>query len=195
MIKFKKIELLEQNEAYIKVMQWFFSYPLLPISLTDLAKETGISKKTAANIVSRFLEEGFLIKEEIGRAWRISCNQKHIYNFTRKIGYNLSLIYQVLYEAGVINQIAEIAGNPKAIILFGGYRKGDDTDKSDIDLAVELVGNEELKIIHLGNLPELGFRKNIPVNLHIFSRNKIDLNLFANIANGIVIAGFLEVRP
>lgn len=195
MIKFKKIELLEQNEAYIKVMQWFFSYPLLPISLTDLAKETGISKKTATSIVLRFLEEGFLIKEEIGKAWRISCNQKHIYNLTKKISYNLSLIYQVLYEAGVINEIAEIAGNPKAIILFGGYRKGDDTDKSDIDLAVEVAGNEELKIVNLGNLPQLGFRKNIPVNLYIFSRNKIDLNLFANIANGIVIAGFLEVRP
>lgn len=195
MMKFKKIELLEQNEAYTKVMQWFFSYPLLPISLTDLAKETGISKKTATNIVSRFLEEDFLIKEEIGKAWRISCNQKHIYNLTKKISYNLSLIYQVLYEAGVINQIAEITGNPKAIILFGSYRKGDDTDKSDIDLAVEVVGNEELKIIHLGNLQQLGFRKNIPINLHIFSRNKIDMNLFANIANGIIIAGFLEVRP
>jgi len=194
MKKLEKVGLLEQNEAYIKVMQWFFSYPLLPISLTDLAKETGISKKTATNIVSRFLGEGFLVKEEIGKAWRISCNQKHIHNFTRKISYNLSLIYQVLYKAGVINTISEIAGNPKAIILFGSYRKGDDTDKSDIDLAVEVVGNEEIKIIHLGNLPQLGFRKNIPINLHIFSRNKVDLNLFANIANGIVIAGFLEAR-
>ena len=41
----------------------------------------------------------------------------------------------------------------------------------------------------------IGYRKNVPVNVHVFSRNKIDLNLFANIANGIILEGFLEVRP
>ena len=44
-------------------------------------------------------------------------------------------------------------------------------------------------------LEKLGFRTNVKVNLHIFSRNKIDLNLFANIANGIILSGFLEVLP
>lgn len=192
--KLAKVELIKLNEAYTKVIQWFFSYPLLPISLSDLAKELSISKKTANRIVLQLLEEGFLIKEEVGKSWRISCNQKHMYNSTSKISYNLSLVYQLLYEARIIEEIYKIVGNPRAIILFGSYRKGDDTEKSDIDLAVEVVGNEELKIIHLGNLPQLGYRKNIPINLHIFSRNKIDLNLFSNIANGIVIEGFLEVR-
>ena len=44
-------------------------------------------------------------------------------------------------------------------------------------------------------LEKLGFRKNVKVNIHIFSRNKIDLNLFTNIANGIVLDGLLEVHP
>ena len=192
--KLAKVELIELNEAYNKVIQWFFSYPLLPISLSELAKELSISKKTANKIVLQLLEEGFLIKEEVGKTWRISCNQKHIRNSTTKISHNLLLIYQLLYEARVIENIYKIVGNPKAIILFGSYRKGDDTEKSDIDLAVEVVGNEELKIVHLGNLQQLGYRKNIPINLYIFSRNKIDLNLFSNIVNGIVIEGFLEVR-
>ena len=55
--------------------------------------------------------------------------------------------------------------------------------------------DEEVKIFELGILPEFGHRKNVLVNLYIFSRNKIDLNLFSNIANGIVLEGFLEVRP
>lgn len=194
MKRFEKVEILEQNESYIKVMLWFFSYPLMPISLSDLAKELKISKKTATLIVNRFIEEEFLTKEEIGRTWRISCNQNHPYNLTQKIGYNLSLVYQALYESGIKNEIYRITGNPKSIILFGSYRKGDDTDKSDLDLAVEIVGNEELKIIPLGSIPKLGYRKNVPVNVHIFSRNKVDLNLFSNIANGIVLEGFLEVH-
>ena len=184
---------IELNEAYNKVMQWFFSYPTIPISLTDLAANLKISKKTASIIVSRLIKEGFLIKEEIGRTWRIYCNQKHFYNFTKKIGFNLSMIFSLLYEFGLMDKIYKTVGNPKAIILFGSYRKGDDTDKSDIDIAVEIAGNEGLKIIHLLTLKEFGYRKNIPINLHVFSRNKIDLNLFSNIANGIVLEGFLEV--
>jgi len=195
MKKLSKVDLMEVNEAYQKVLQWFFSFPTIPISLSELSKEMSISKKTANKIVLQLLEEGFLLKEEVGRTWRISCNQKHIYNYTRKISYNLSFLYSILYEAGVIEEIYRLCGNPKAIILFGSYRKGDDNDKSDIDLAVEVAGNEELKIIALGNLPQLGYRKNVPVNLYVFSRNKIDLNLFANIGNGIVLEGFLEVRP
>ena len=49
--------------------------------------------------------------------------------------------------------------------------------------------------MRLGIVEQLGYRKKVNVNLHVFSRNKIDLNLFVNIANGIVLDGFLEVRP
>ena len=49
------------------------------------------------------------------------------------------------------------------------------------------------KISHI--IKEFGYRKDVPVNLHIFSRNKVDLNLFANISNGIILDGFLEVHP
>jgi predicted nucleotidyltransferase len=85
--------------------------------------------------------------------------------------------------------------NSRAVVLFGSYRKGDDIETSDIDIAVEVIGDAEMKIMPLGAIPQLGYRKKVPVNIHIFSRNKIDINLFANIANGIVLEGFLEVRP
>jgi predicted nucleotidyltransferase len=100
-----------------------------------------------------------------------------------------------LYEGKLIYEIYNLVGNPKAIVLFGSYRKGDDTENSDIDIAIEVLGEKGLKIVNFGNIEQLGYRKNINLNLHIFSRNKIDLNLFSNIANGIVLDGFLEVNP
>ena len=190
-----KVDELETNEAFVKVMHWFFSYPLMPISLSELAKEIEISKKTANKIVLALIEEGFLIKEEIGKAWRIHCNQKHWYNSTNKISYNLLLVYNLLYRSRLIEKIYKETGSPRAIILFGSYRKGDDTEKSDIDLAVEVIGNNDMQIIDLGTVEQLGYRKNVRINLHVFSRNKINLNLFSNISNGIVIEGFMEVRP
>lgn len=189
-IKLKKVEQLKLNQGVLSILYWFFAYPEVKITLTELSRKLGISKKTASKVVTDLAKENFLIIEQIGKSWRIFCNIQHAYNIAYKIGYNLSLVY----NSGIIAEIYKKIGNPKAIILFGSYRKGDDIGTSDLDIAVEILGNEDLKIIPLGTLSQLGFRKNVPVNLHVFSRNKIDLNLFSNIANGIVLDGFLELR-
>ena len=104
------------------------------------------------------------------------------------------MVYSAYY-GGLRDHIFKIVGNAKSVVLFGSYRKGDDNDKSDVDIAVEVADDEELRIVELGVIPKFGFRNNVKINLHIFSRNKVDLNLFSNIANGIVLEGFLEVRP
>jgi len=181
---------LEFLTAYLKVMYWFFDYPDVPITLSDLASELEISKTTAYKVVTHFIHEGFLFKEQIGRAWRITCNLSHPYNITRKIPYHLQLVY----ESGILHAINEQFPDNIAIVLFGSYRRGDDVHDSDLDIAVEVPEVEEVMRIDFGRV-DLGFRKNVPVNLLVFSRDKIDLNLFANIANGIVLQGFLEVRP
>ncbi len=190
-VKLKKTELFEINEAYQKVLFWFFSFPNKEFSLNDLASRLKIAKSTAREVVKMLVGEDFLKIETISRLWRISCNQNHPYNYSRKISYNLMMVY----ESGIIQEIHKHVPNPKAVILFGSYRKGDDIDKSDIDIAVEIIGNQQMQIKQIGVFPKLGFRENIPVNLHIFSRKKIDINLFSNIANGILLEGFLEARP
>ena len=189
--KLKKTNVREFAEAYQKVLFWFFSFPTREIGLSDLSEAAGIAKSTANKIVTTLVNEQFLNLEFVGRVWRISCKQNHIYNFSKKISYNLMMVY----ESGILQEIHRRIPNPKAVILFGSYRKGDDTEKSDIDIAVEVVGDQEIKIELLGILPAFGYRKDVQVNLHTFSRNRIDINLFSNIANGIVLEGFFEVRP
>ncbi|MEA3379184.1 MAG: nucleotidyltransferase domain-containing protein [Nanoarchaeota archaeon] len=189
--KLAKMKRIELNEASYKIQRWFFSYPDKEFGLNNLAEALKISKTTANRTIHHLVDEGFLNLEIIGKLWRITCNQNHIYNYSRKISYNLSMIY----ESIILKAIHEIIPNPMAIILFGSYRKGDDNENSDIDIAVEVLGNKGLRIENLGIFPEFGFRKNVQVTLHIFSRKKIDLNLFANIANGIVLEGLLEIKP
>lgn len=181
---------IEKSEAYQKTLYFFFSFPKKEIGLNELVKEIKISKTKANQIVHQIVKEGFLKKEIIGKSWRISNNFNHRYNKTKKILYNLDLIY----ESGIIEKIRRKILNSRAIILFGSYRKGDDNEKSDIDIAVEVLDGKLLRIEKLGVINKFGYRKNIEVNLHIFSRNKIDINLFSNIANGIILDGFLEVR-
>ncbi len=186
----EKIKLLELNEAYNKALLWFFSYPDKEISLSDLSENLGISKTTANRVVNRLVGERFLKLDVLGRVWRISVNKGHIFNYSKKIGFNLMMIY----ESNLIEEIHKTIPSPKAIVLFGSYRKGDDTEESDIDIAVEVIDDKELRILETELMPHMGYREKVPLKIHVFSRNKIDLNLFSNIANGIVLEGFLEVR-
>jgi predicted nucleotidyltransferase len=110
---------------------------------------------------------------------------------SRKVPYHLEL----LYETNLVDIILKRYPGAKAVVLFGSYRKGDDTQDSDVDIAVEIVDDEQVQIERLGVIASLGYRQQVPVNLHVFSRNHININLFNNIANGIVLQGFLEVRP
>jgi len=184
----KNVDLVETNEPYNKVLYWFFSFPDSSIGLNELSKLVKISKINTNRVVNRLEKEGFLVKEVIGRSWRINCNKKHVFNRSKKLAYNLQLIY----NSDIIEKIYKKFPNSQAIILFGSYRKGDDIESSDIDIGINII-NKELKIEELGLIKEFGYRKNVTVNLHIFSSGKINRNLLLNIANGIVLEGFLEI--
>lgn len=192
--KLKKIKLIELNEAYQKMLYWFFSFPNMETGLNDLAHDLKIAKTTAKKIINKLVEAGFLNKKVYGKTWRITCNLDHEYNLSAKIAFNLAMIYNAYY-GGLREHILKNVGNAKSVVLFGSYRKGDDNEKSDIDIAVEVTDDKGVRILELGMIPNFGFRSNVKINVHIFSRNKIDLNLFSNIVNGIVIEGFLEARP
>ncbi len=189
-VKFTKTN-IELNDAYRKVLYWFFSYPTKEASLNDLVKCVNVSKTTAHRIVNYLIKEEFLKVDVLGKLWRIRCNQKHLFNTTKKVTYNLELIY----ESKIIDAILKNVPQARSIILFGSYRKGDDTENSDIDIAVETLDNKEVHLTTLGTIPTLGYRKDVAVNILQFNRNKVDLNLFANLVNGIVLYGFLEARP
>jgi len=189
--KLKSTPVSELERAWEKVIAWFFAYPEDEVSLSDLVEQVGISKTNANEVVTQLESMGFLEKKVLGKMWRIKSNKNHPYFITKKIPQNLMHVY----ESGVVDEINKQFQGIKSITLFGSYRKGDDLPGSDVDIAVEVLDNEPLEIVEFGTMAQLGYRKNVKVNLHIFSRNKIDLNTFASIANGIVLQGFLEVRP
>jgi predicted nucleotidyltransferase/predicted DNA-binding transcriptional regulator len=186
----KNVNVNELERTIDKCLVWFYARPTTKIGLSELAKTVNSSKTATKQVVESLVQSQFIQREIIGKAWLLSANQKHPFFITKKIPYNLGTIY----ESGIIDAVYKAVPGTRVIVLFGSYRWGTDMEESDIDIAVEVVGNQDLQIMRLGIIEQLGYRKNVPVNLHIFSRNKIDLNLFANIANGIVLDGFLEVR-
>jgi len=191
-VRLAKKSVITVDEPYLKMLYWFFSYPKAEIGLNELSSKLKMSKTTAKKAANELIAEGFLINNPYGKSWRIRCNTDHYYNYSRKISYNIDGIFQ-LFEQGLRDKIYKIVANPVCIILFGSYRKGDDDETSDIDIAVEVSGEANLKIFPLGKV-DAGFRRNVDANLHVFSRKNVDINLFSNIANGFVLEGYLEVR-
>ncbi len=84
--------------------------------------------------------------------------------------------------------------NPKAIVLFGSFRRGEDVSTSDTDIAIEKDEENDYTITGLRELAD--FEKTIGrrIQIHLFNKKNTDLHVFNNIANGIVLAGFLEVK-
>ena len=86
----------------------------------------------------------------------------------------------------LIRNIAEKT-RPNCIILFGSGAKGEDTEKSDIDLFVQ-AKRQKIKTDKAKN--NLNRKINLLFEPKIKNLNKEFIN---NLSNGIVVYGFLEV--
>ena len=91
------------------------------------------------------------------------------------------------YESGLADFLEkEFAG--ATIVLFGSYSRGDDTNKSDIDLAI--IGRKE-KDLDLDKFNAL-LERTIHINFYQ-SWTKVHKNLKENLCNGIIIVGGVEL--
>ena len=185
----KYLELFIQNSLQ-RVLEVLFRYPEKEFSLSDLAKEAGVAKPHIGAILTSLEQLGFITITRLTKIWRIKANQQSRNFIKSKIIYNLNFIYQ----SGLVEFLTEHFGNPKSIILFGSFRRGEDFSTSDIDLAIETDETEEYKTIGLRILSDFEREIGRKIQIHLFTRKDIDVHVFNNIANGIVLSGFLEVK-
>ncbi len=173
-----------------KVLELFCKFPDKEFSLSDIAKEASVAKANLGEILIKMQNSDFIKIEKLTKIWRVKANQES-WSFKRtKIIYNLNFIYQ----SGLVEFLYNAYNHPKSIVLFGSFRNGEDVSNSDIDIAIESDDFKDHKTLGLRQLSE--FEKSIgrAIQIHEFNRKSIDLGLFNNIANGIVLIGFLEVK-
>ena len=91
-----------------------------------------------------------------------------------------------IYSSGFFRFLDE--HHPGAtIVLFGSYARGEDIEKSDIDIAI--VGSHE-KQLSLALFEKMLVRT---INIQYFSHWDISKNLKESIINGIVLKGHIEL--
>ena len=186
----RKNELLfEWTNTYV-VMGHFFKYPSIEFTLSEVARNTGLSKASVSGIINNLREVGFVEIKDLGVVYRIRANADNYIYKREKIGYN----FASLIRSNIVEFLVNKFRNPKCIIVFGSFRKGEDDRGSDIDIALEVSKGENTGIFVYSEFKEFEKLLERKVTVHAFERGKIDDNLFVNMANGIVLHGFLEVR-
>lgn len=187
----RKEQQLSIETARQRIAEIFFIYPEKEFSLSDLAKIAKVRKSNIGEILSEMDQKGFIEIIKLSNIWRIKANLRDPSFIKSKIVYNLALIYNTT----LIEFLIENFKHPKAIVLFGSYRRGEDVSTSDIDIAIEKDDVNGYEVTGLRELSELEKSIKRKIQLHLFNRKNIDINVFNNIANGIVLSGFLEVKP
>jgi len=132
------------------------------------------------------LEKESLIKitqDKNSKRWAVELNIENHKVIQLKRADNLKMVY----ESGFADFLGkEFAG--ATIILFGSYSRGEDTNTSDIDIAI--IGRKN-KLINLEKF-EIILGKKININFYN-SFKDIHKNLKENLLNGILLYGGVEL--
>lgn len=161
-------------------MAFMFENPTKKIHVRELARELRISPPSVLKNADELAKKG-LVKIERGTLTIISANAENRDFVRMKRVFNL----QAIYESGLADYISE-AYDPDAIVLFGSFSRGEDIERSDIDIAVVTVKRMTLDLSR--------FEKKLhrTISVHEITRKDVDGNFWNNITNGIVLEGALR---
>jgi len=169
--------MLEKNNIE-KILGVFFDHPTREFHIRELARRSGISAPTILLAVNILLKKNLIDMHKKGNMKIVKASGSTEFIRIKRIE-NIRRVY----ESGIIDYLRDLYEKPMAIILFGSFSRGDDTEKSDIDIAVVTKQHEEAGI----DLYEKKFNRKI--SIHEVDVKKISKEFYSNLANGIVMDG------
>ncbi|WP_424359669.1 nucleotidyltransferase domain-containing protein [Methanocella sp. MCL-LM] len=172
------------SENWIKILKLYFDEPTVKLHISEVARRTGLTPRGAQYILNSLRNDGLLHNESNG----IVNNYWGNYDNEKFMGLKRSLNLNSLYSSGLISTLESFYNNPRCIVLFGSYARGEDTLNSDIDIAIETFQ---------GDYPDLRqFEEQLkrPISIHLIEDvKKENANFINSLANGIILSGYLNV--
>ena len=165
-----------------KLLFPIFKYPTKGLSLREIAKISSLSHTYVRKKIKFLVEEDIVFVEKRHSAHYVYGNYNNERFIEMKKYYNLLSLTDL--KEFLIKRYS-----PKVIILFGSYSRGEDTEKSDIDLYVEgvpLINDDK----NLKSFEEQLCRK---IDLFTKPLAEYPQELIENIINGIRIYGWIDI--
>ena len=174
-----------QKYTIDKVAEIFYKYPTKDHYLKGISKEIGLAHTSVKKHLEELSKLSIIKETTLKKGSRIFPIYKSDIN--NKTYRKYKTIYNLisLHESGVIDFLQDKL-MPRAIIFFGSYQKGEDTEESDIDIFVECK-KEELDLKKFENKLCRKIQLHFKENFKDYSKE-----LKNNIINGITLKGFLE---
>jgi len=162
-----------------KILEFFLKEPLKGFQVRELIRLTKLGNPTVVRGIKKLLDLKLIHKRK-GRVYPY-----YEANCDSSLFKKLKLFYSLVSLEKLIQEVIRKT-KPNCIVLFGSCAKGEDTEKSDLDLFVQA---EREKI----ETKKIEKRLNRKINF-LFEPTIKNLNkeLMNNLSNGIVVYGFLE---
>ena len=167
-----------------RIKEHFFIYPTAKLRVRQIEREVKVPLPSVIRYTKELVREDILqIVDVSGVRFYTSNRSSSIYLLEKKI-FNLKIIY----NSGLLEELISKSNNA-TIVLFGSYSRGEDTEKSDIDVYIEDMSVNEKEFYK--------FEKKINRKIQLFKYKNIkaveNKELANNIINGIVLNGRIEV--
>jgi len=178
-----------EERLFIKTAKYFLENPYEETYLRELAKKLKISPFATKKYASILLKENLINEERKGNLRYFKANTNNLFYKHLKISLNIKKII----DSEIIGFIQNNIVATSSIILFGSVAKGEDNEKSDIDILI--IGKDK----HL-NLSDFEKKLGRTINTHIMMWNGWKKNYELNrafyydiIAYGIPLYGGLPL--
>ncbi len=174
---------MKRKDIKKTIKEYFFINPAAKIRVREIERTLKLPLPSVIRYCRELEQEDILTIAKTGKVNFYTANRSEKYFLEKKV-YNIKQIY----ESGLINYLKIELSNP-AIVLFGSYAKGEDTEDSDIDLYIETPSKKQV------NLEK--FKKSLKREIQIFRHKNIkevtNIHLANNIINGITLNSYIEV--
>ena len=119
------------NSIKERIRKYFFQNPTTQLRVRQIEREVKVPLPSVIRYCKELEKEGIIKKTETAGIALYSADRSSMRYLLEKRLFNIRLIF----ESGLLDHLIKEHSNP-TIVLFGSYAKGEDIERSDIDLYI-----------------------------------------------------------
>lgn len=175
---------MKRKDIKKTISEYFFVNPTAKLRVREIERTLKLPLPSVIRYCKEMEKEGILTTIKTGNVNFYVANRGSEKYLLEKKLCNIKKIY----ESGLIEYIRQELSNP-AIVLFGSFSKGEDTEESDIDLYIETPSKKKVILEKFEKL----LKRRIQVFQHKNLNEISNPYLANNIINGITLNNYIEV--
>ena len=176
---------MNQKNIKQRIINYFFLHPTARHRVRELERALGLPLASVIRYCKELEKEEILKLDKIGSVAFYTASRSEKYLLEKRL-YNI----KALYQSGLVEYLKRELSNP-AVVLFGSFARGEDTEESDIDVYIETRSKKQIDLEK--------FKKALNREIQVFRQKSLkeikNFHLANNIINGITLNSSIEVFP